>query len=45
MQIDTLLIRNIAYAEYKCRQNIENVVRVNKDHTRSSLQTYSISEP
>ena len=35
MQIDTLLIRNIARAEYKCGQNIEkeHVVRVNKDHT------------
>ena len=35
MQIDTLVIRNIARAEYKCGQNIEkeHMVRVNKDHT------------
>ena len=35
MQIDTLLIRNIAHAKYECGQNTKkkHMVRVNKDHT------------
>ena len=49
----TLLIRNIARAEYKCGQNIEkeHVVRVNKGHTLVYRPTVflrpnpSVSEP
>ena len=49
----TILIRNIARAEYKCGQNIEkeHVVRVNKGHTLVYRPTEflrpnpSVSEP